>query len=139
MACRFIVAVLLVEALASCRTVNQVRDLLKVLPSGLQDTYKLTMKRIFDQDEEQSRLAVAVLSWVYFSRRRLRVRELQHAVSFQLGMGVFSEDDVLGEDCIQSACAGLISFVRVDEDDADRYLGHGTVVCQSAREPQTYH
>ena len=131
---RFIIAKLLICSLSTSLNAFQVRDRLKDLPTGLRDTYVLTMKRIGEQEPALVDLAIAALSWVYFAKRTLAVNELRHAVSFQL-QGKISDDALIGWDTIQSACAGLLTFVESEVEDTLRGYGKGErYICQFARE-----
>lgn len=98
-----------------------------MLPTGLRDTYLMTMKRIWRQKPHVVELAKKILSWVLLAKRRyrLRVLELQHAVSFRSGEATWPGEDLISEEVILSSCLGLVVFVK------DKY---GVLECQFARE-----
>lgn len=124
---RFIVAKLLISCIPNSRslTANDLRAAVSELPTGIDDTYHLAMTRIQAQELHLAKLGTQALYWVYFSKRRLTVIELRHALSFQRS-GAISKDDLIGEDQIRSACAGLISFVKLKDK-------RKTVECQFSR------
>ena len=122
---RFIIAKLLVDSILSSLTVNQIRAAIKRLPAGMLATYNMIMERIRRQDPRLFKIGFEVLSWIYCAKTRLTVTELQHVVSLHLGLKDISDDDLVGEDILLSACCGLVSFVE------DRQLK--TMICQFSR------
>lgn len=124
---RFIAARLLISCIPNSQslTANDVRAAVKEFPTGIEETYEMAMRRIEDQEPHLAELGKQALYWVYFSKRQLTVMELRHALSFQRSKGI-SKDDLIGEDRILSACAGLISFVKLKDK-------RKTVECQFSR------
>lgn len=89
-------------------TVTEVRYALKTLPKGLDATYELSMNRIDSQSEGFRKLGRRVINWLVFAKTKLTVTELLHAVSFEPGMKTMSAEDLVQEDDLISACAGLV-------------------------------
>ena len=80
------------------------------------------MARIQQQDSDLVQIAMDTLSWVYFAKRRLTVDELCHAISLnQHGKEGFNPTDLIGEDRIFTACAGLITVARRECQFARKY------------------
>ena len=81
--------------LEQCTSPNKVRAALQELPTGFKAIYRLTFERIRKQKPEKARLGMTALRWVYFAKRRLTVRELCHAASFEPSMNEFSRHDLV--------------------------------------------
>lgn len=124
-----LVAKLLIRCIPSARplTANELRAAAKKLPSEIEDTYKMAMTRIQEQEPHLAELGKQALSWVYLSKRQLTAMELRHALSFQW-FKVISPNPIVNEDQILSASAGLISFVNL-QDEQSTAMG-----CQFFRE-----
>ena len=108
---------------------RKIKDALARLPRGsgssATDTaYSDTIKRINSQEEGFQKLAFNVLSWVTLARRPLSVRELQYAISIETGDTNIAEDNLVDEDTMTSACAGL---VVIDQKTHTICLAHRTV------------
>ena len=119
---RFIIARLLLDSIPTASSPNSIRAHLSRLPSGLPATYQMTMERIKAQEPALAELGLRVLTWVYFARKTLTVAQLRHAVSFRPGMKKITNDDLVDEDQIISACAGLISVIERTKADSGRPL-----------------
>jgi len=61
---------------------------------GLESAYGETLSRIKGQGEEESRLGMAVLMWIYHSERPLEVDELCHALGVEIGSADFDGNNV---------------------------------------------
>lgn len=109
------------------------RDLdqaLQTIPKDLNGIYDDAMQRIYAQDEDSSRLAIQVLSWVSCARMPLTVLELQHALARDsFGTGVH-DSDIVDEGFFISVCAGLVildhesHIVRLVHYTAQEYFKH---------------
>ena len=104
--------------------ISKVRSALNDLPSKLNDTYEDAMYRIQHQHEEHRQLALRVLSWITNAVRPLRVEELQHAVSVELGDEDIDDGPLESAALIVSVCAGLVT---VDAESRTVRLVHFTV------------
>ena len=101
------------DSLLSKHTVTAVRTTLRILPSGVDETYDEAMERIDRQMTEDSELAKRILSWVSYACRPLTVVELQHALAVAPGATKIDPENIIHEDILTSVCAGL---VVIDEE-----------------------
>ena len=108
---RFLMARLHIDSVATGASKTNIRQALQSLPSGINNTYKQTMKRIRSQPDHDTVLAERALSWVFCSHRQLSIIELQHGlavVDMAPGGEEVTEDDLPHEDIIISVCQGLL-------------------------------
>lgn len=103
---------------------SDVKNALKDLPIGSDAMYELTMARVGDQLDSLKRLGMSALSWVLHAKRILHVRELQHAVAFELQdiNRMVNDDDLYETEDIMSSCMGLIICVGNEVQFVRRYL-----------------
>ena len=106
--CRFLVAALQIESLKHCISVKKLRQVVESLPSGLDDLYRCTWRRIEAQTEDEVSLATTAIIWLTYAYQSLTVTELQHALAVSDNMEGFDEDDIVAEELIISVCCGLI-------------------------------
>ena len=106
--CRFLVAVLQIESLKHCISVKKLRQVVESLPSGLDDLYRCTWRRIEAQTEDEVSLATTAIIWLTYAYQSLTVTELQHALAVSDNVEGFDEDDIVAEELIISVCCGLI-------------------------------
>ena len=105
------------EGITDLLTPAEIRAALQTLPKGLDETYDFTMKRILGQRGDIAKLASLAIAWILHAERLLTVLELRCILSFERSSfrkKQFSEDDLIGEDVILSACAGLVTFVSLE-------------------------
>jgi hypothetical protein len=98
--------------LSEQRTQNAVRAALENLPSGLDNTYKDVMERIYKQGKADVDLALKALSWITYAKVPLKVKALQHAVAIKPGMMTLDDGDLTNEDDLISVCAGIVTIDR---------------------------
>lgn len=79
------------------------------LPEKINDMYDDAMERILEQEKGDSQLAENVLTWILFTRRPLRLDELQSALNIQPGSQVILKDSSIEEDILVSVCGGLVT------------------------------
>jgi hypothetical protein len=87
------------------------RDLKKALsslPTGVDGLYHLTMRRIEDQSEAGSQLALRALLWLAHSQRTLTVEELQDALATSHETEEFDPEARTPIDTILLCCCGLV-------------------------------
>ncbi|KAJ7085253.1 ankyrin repeat-containing domain protein [Mycena epipterygia] len=118
----FLLAKLHIGSLATKHTVKAVRETLKNMPSGLDSAYDEAMQRIYQQSDDDRRLALSTLAWVANAQRLLLIRELRVAVSVELETSEFDPDNLLDIEFILSRCAGLVIA-----DDVPNPHRHGYV------------
>lgn len=109
---RFLLARLYLEMLSEQRTQNAVRVALTNLPTGLDNTYKEVMERIYKQGTADVDLALKVLGWITYAKVPLEAKALQHAVAIQPGMMTLEDGDLTDEDDLISVCAGIVTIDR---------------------------
>jgi hypothetical protein len=100
------------DSLATAVSRREVRTSLKNLSTDMTATYDETMKRIEAQVEGHRKLAKQVLAWIIYARRRLSLKELQHALAVSPGMIEMDTDALVDEIILTSVCAGLVVVDR---------------------------
>lgn len=85
-----------------------IRDTLRHLPKGLENTYAEAMCRIEGQNQEDRELAEKVLSWISYACRPLSITELQYAVAVEIGETEIEIDALPDEEILISICAGMV-------------------------------
>ena len=112
---RFLVAQLHINALATKHTRKALRSSIDKLPKKLDTMYEETVRRIYEQNQDDVSLAEKVLSWITFALTPLTVTALQHAVATMLleeGSNDIDEDDLPDEDVLLAVCAGLVAIEK---------------------------
>jgi hypothetical protein len=74
------------------------------------------MSRILTQDQDSVDLAIRILSWLTYTKRPLRVIDLQHALSIDGDSTQIDEEALPDEVSLVSVCAGLVTV----EQDSNR-------------------
>lgn len=112
----FLLAKLNMDSLeARKRKVSVLKETLQKLPSGsgnIDKAYDEAMARIFDQPEDDRRLAQQVLTWIIYALRPLSETDLETALAIELGNWSLDPDNIVPFDELSSLCAGLVT---VDE------------------------
>lgn len=90
-----------------------VREALKTLPKGLDDSYDEAMERIGRQDEDRKQLAMQVFMWITYASRPLHVKELQHALAVELNTTSLDPEAIFDDEILTSVCAGLVVIDEV--------------------------
>ena len=123
---RFLLASLHIKAILQGTTVAQRKKALKSIKdgAGLADAYGATLDRINAQGDEETRLAMATLTWVCHSERPLEVDELCHALAVEIGTTDFDPENIPSIDTLLHCCQGLIT---VDKEASIVRLIHHTV------------
>jgi hypothetical protein len=80
------------------------------LTDDVEDAYNGVMDRIYAQDEERRKIAITALKWITYSKERLNVDELLHAIELGLDPECkdIDNDDLVDLDQLLSCCAGLL-------------------------------
>ncbi|KAJ7362830.1 hypothetical protein DFH08DRAFT_841545 [Mycena albidolilacea] len=124
----FLLAKLHLESLMAKPTIKAVREALKRLPKGLNDTYDIVMQRIDSQSEEDRNVAHSALTWVVNAKRPLTVEEVQTALAIEPNTQQLDKDNLMDIELILAACAGLVildgqrSVVRLVHYTTQEYL-----------------
>ena len=123
---RFLMASLKVETTLREMTIHRRRNRLNVMGDGLGlgDTYETTLGRIRAQEGEKAKLAMTTLMWVCNSERPLRVDELCHALTVEIGSTHFNIHNICAVEAVLASCHGLII---VDREASTALLAHHTL------------
>ncbi|KAL4798333.1 ankyrin repeat-containing domain protein [Aspergillus venezuelensis] len=90
------------------RSVKQIREGLKTLPTGLDAAYVEAWSRIESQLPDQLQTAKDALSWISCATRPLTTLELVHALAIEEGLSYLDEDNIPdSDDVVVAACGGL--------------------------------
>ena len=93
------------------RTLNDVREGLKVFLDTLMDAYGEIYKRILDQKGSAPRLALATFRWIKFSCEPLCSETFLDAIMVEIGeQGEFTRKDTITANCLLDACQNLLLF-----------------------------
>lgn len=123
---RFLLAQIHLKSLVGKRSPKALRNALARLPTGIEaysQAYEDAMERIESQVEDQTNLAMQILSWITCARRPLTTLELQYALAVQVGFSDIDEDNMPEIEDMLSVCAGLVT---VDEESKVIRLVHYT-------------
>ncbi|KAI0449366.1 hypothetical protein F5B21DRAFT_494476 [Xylaria acuta] len=108
----FLLAQLHLDSLKGKMTRAAVRKTLDALVTGsdaYEHAYNSAMERINGQLREEADLAKRVLSWITFAKRPLTTKELQHALSVEIGTSHLDQENLLRVNMV-SMCAGLVTI-----------------------------
>ena len=103
---------------------KSVRKSLKSLLTRVFETYNDTIERIKDQHEDDAKLALKILSYVFFAKRPLKVDELLHAVAVEAEDTALDETALSDVENLLRVSAGLVT---VDEMSNTIRLVHYTL------------
>lgn len=101
-------AKLILDGLATCLTIKELKLALNDIPSGLRVAYDATIQRILDQGRSRSRRAFEVTKWVLLAKRPLRSAEMEHLISIEHESEDIDRDDIVPATTLASLCAGLV-------------------------------
>ncbi|KAL4923581.1 ankyrin repeat-containing domain protein [Aspergillus undulatus] len=119
----FLLARLHIDSIQGKRSVKQIRESLKSLPSGLDAAYEDAWSRIESQLPDQVQTAKDALSWVSCAARPLTPLELQHALAIEDDLSFLDGDNLPEIEDLIVACGGLVT---VDEQENVVRLVHYT-------------
>ncbi|KAL4808146.1 ankyrin repeat-containing domain protein [Aspergillus unguis] len=119
----FLLARLHIDSIQGKRSVKQIRESLKTLPTGLDAAYSEAWTRIGAQLPDEVQTAKDVISWICCATRSLDTRELQHALAIEDGQTYLDEDNVPEIEDVIAVCGGLVT---VDEEQNVVRLVHYT-------------
>ncbi len=107
---RFLFAYFQIRRLCDQNNLRGVRQTLKAMPKGIDDSYGVDIDRIAQQPEEDCQLAKRALSYIFGAKRTLRAEELRHALAVEDGDTELDEESFPKLSIIFNASAGLIRF-----------------------------
>ena len=96
------------DALTQEDNVRDLKECLRCLPEGVNDTYKVTLKRIYSQNVNKVARAEQVLDLINCAMRPLQIDELLWAVTVRPNDTQFSREALPKVDAVLSACCGLV-------------------------------
>lgn len=105
---RFLQARLHLDSLNTTATLRKLKEALKTLPEGLNQTYDETFRRINAQHPDQASLATRALYWVFHASKPLSILQLQHALAVEIGDQTLDEDNIPDDEMLLSWCYGLL-------------------------------
>ncbi len=91
-----------------CTTVKKMKQALKLMPANLSEAYGSTLKRILEQPQNRSDLAIRIIGWVSHAERHLKVDELRHALAVEKGAHSIDDEDLTSIKIILQVCIGLL-------------------------------
>ena len=136
--CRFLLASLNIEAILGEITIGQRRKKLKEIArgNGLSDAYAATITRLKAQNGYMQGLGLQALIWVICSERPLRVEELCHALSVEIGSTELDPDNIPALQTLLASCLGLLT---VEASSSTVRLVHFTLQEYLASDPTLFH
>ncbi len=100
---------------------KQLREAVKVTPTGLDQAFERDLRKIEDLEAEEKERAIAILRWLLFAERPLTVRELSEALlihdhdafnHFPVDDLPDAWDDYYANDQIRRLCGSLVELRR---------------------------
>ena len=87
---------------------NQVHEVLKSLPKGLDETYKRILLAI---DEFQSPFVRRTLTWLIVAMEPLTIEQVHEAIKIELDPpGIDDDTGPMDVACLMEACSSLVSL-----------------------------
>ncbi len=117
----FLLARLYGDSLVDLPIQRDVRDALRILPEGRDETYIQAWDRVNTQTARKRELGTQILLWVVNAERPLRLIEMQHALAIREGDDELDATGFISLATLTLYCAGL---VVVDEQRKSLSLGH---------------
>ena len=102
---------------------HQVRQLLQILPKGLNETYQRIRVRIGEADS-QAELAKRVFQWLVCAKRPLLLEEMREAVAFDEFDAQWDGEKIPSSEIVLQSCRGL---VIVDQEKGTTPFAHYTI------------
>lgn len=119
--CRFLLAKLMLDQLLDLTTVRQIRKALETQPSGLDQAFESSLKRIDSQSNAKRTLARRLMGWITYAKRRLRMEEILCAFAVEEDSDDIHNENFLNPDLLLRLCVGL---VVLDEKDGTLGMVH---------------
>ncbi|KAH6670196.1 ankyrin repeat-containing domain protein, partial [Halenospora varia] len=99
------------NVLQKCKRDKDIKDELRTLPQGLNKTYQRIVDQIGQLDQRLQDLARSTLTWVFYARRPLSIKELVEATA--IDKTCLTQQDIdsnkYPEEVIFTACANLLT------------------------------
>ena len=112
MVARFLLASLTIEAVLQGVTIHQRRQTLleRTKGSGLDDAYSATLDWIRGQGGSKSKLGMAVLMWLSYSKSPLNAEDLCYAMGIEVGTTNMNLHNVPSKGVLMSCTLGLVTI-----------------------------
>ena len=121
--CRFLIARLQLDSLATKTTLRNLREAAKSAPNTLDELYLEAWNRVTNQNTDSQEDAQEAICWLTFSFRQLRVQELRHAIATKQSDKLMDDEKLMNFERLVRSCAGLVS---VDQGSQVVRLVHQT-------------
>lgn len=122
--CRFLLAVLQVQAILIEPTLGDMKKALGKVPHGLNDALDSTLSRIHDQPNGRRRIGLNTLMWISHAKRPLLDDELSEALAIRSDDKFLDRDSQPRLGIMVDCCMGLVT---VDEQTSEVRLVHFSV------------
>ena len=111
----FLWARLMIDNISSTTSTSELRQTLNELPLGLNQAYQQALERLDWGNPRLRTFATTLLSWTCCSARPMTVTELQDALSWDDGIGKFSEAKKPFREAVVGVCSPLVEHLEVDD------------------------
>jgi ankyrin repeat protein len=105
---KFLFAKLYLLTLKTQHNKEGVQNCLRVLPKTLPDIYDKMIRRIKNQDEEDSKIALKILSYLTVAKQTMTLQQLQHALAVQTGDSTINTNRIMDAELILDITQGLV-------------------------------
>jgi hypothetical protein len=130
---RFLLVELQLKYVLSKLKPKKMKEALDSVPTELPNAYLETLERISRKGPDHLNLALEVLSWLFYAKRPIHMRELREALTVEKGERCHEEEDLPNPDKLIDVCEGLVAY---DERSGIVRFAHYTVQ-EFLREPST--
>ena len=103
----FLLPSLHIKMILELPTISQRREVLEMLPTNLNDTFRSIMTRIRGRPTG-AELGMRVLMWLHFALRSLTLVELQHALAVRKTHVEFDTGNIPSRKALLDSCLGLV-------------------------------
>ena len=120
---RFLLVSLMIEAILREQKISDRREI-KEVASALRGGYDRMLSQVRAQGEIKEKIGMAALMWVSHSERPLRVVELYHALTIEIGSADLDPENAPSIETLLNCCQGLLV---VDKETSTFRLIHPTL------------
>ncbi|TFK17913.1 hypothetical protein FA15DRAFT_649986 [Coprinopsis marcescibilis] len=106
----FLLASLQLDLLKLCTNFKSFEQALERLPTGVDEMYAITMRRIETLGEANASIAKHALMWLTYARSSLLIQELCQAVAIGPDTYEFDKALLVDNETLLSMCCGLVTF-----------------------------
>ena len=98
------------DTLLNCGTAYKINSKLPQLSASIDESYKDAVARIESQPTKE--LGLQVIAWLTCAKRQLTILEIQHAFAVEMKTIKLNLRNLLSEDWLTYACAGLVTIKK---------------------------